>query len=109
MNKRMFAYAAFVYHQHNELPLQLVIYLGEEPWHLKPVITTADPLIITQHTYRLIQMRELEAEVFLASNHLGSLLLAALGHYPAPTPSRCGSSNEPKNWHQSNIGSRVSY
>jgi predicted transposase YdaD len=84
MNQRMFVYAAFLYHRFGCLPIQVVLYVGEPEWELEPVIAGNHPLVNTVHRYSLIQLRRLDSEVFLATNQLGGLLLAALGHAPDP-------------------------
>ncbi|MBF0458751.1 MAG: hypothetical protein HQK99_12755 [Nitrospirae bacterium] len=74
MMERMFLYAGFILKQHKKLPVQIVLYVGNEPMNMKNHIEGDG----VKYSYKLIDIRELDCCQLLESDSPEDIVLAIL-------------------------------
>jgi predicted transposase YdaD len=77
MAARMLDYAAAIYRRHDRFPKQLVLYVGEAPLSMTAEVVGED----LSYRFAIVDFRELDGEVLLASDRLEDNLLGILARW----------------------------
>ncbi len=82
MLERMYIYAAFLYKIHKTTLKQFVFYIGDKKSNMKTHLRAGD----STHSYTIISMKDIAANVFLASDIPEEVLLAILCDFGTEAP-----------------------
>jgi predicted transposase YdaD len=74
MMGRMYLYSGFMYNQHKKLPIQIVLYVGNEPLNMQNHMEGEG----VKYSYKLIDIREIDCRLLLESDSPEDIVLAIL-------------------------------
>ncbi|MEO5355939.1 MAG: hypothetical protein H7844_01410 [Nitrospirae bacterium YQR-1] len=74
MLERMYLYSGFIFNQHKKLPIQIVLYIGNEPLNMKCHMENK----YVKYSYKVIDIKEIDCSQLLAGDDPEDIVLAIL-------------------------------